>query len=321
MRTLILALTVLLLAAPVWATVEITTDVDTEAKTITIGYTSDEGMVRAFALDIVATGGNIIAIGGYTAGDDNGTYGIFPGSFDDNIVVDGETGEVVSWTVAGYTPVAPSDDTDALGPIGGSQITIEMGSLYPEGGNAPPELSGDLCTITVDNDVNEVCITANAIRGSVVLEDANEPETLVVPSIPGETCVKMVEDIPCEFPTTPNYALQYADWVAYGKPDCWCNSAAILPGTPTQLGDYNCYGDANGDTEGVFKFRVALDDLNLIIDNWKLRMGGNPNPCADVDHRSEGVFKFRVALNDLNLIIDNWKARDSALDPNCPHPD
>jgi len=311
MRTLILTLTVLLLAAPVWATVEITAEWD--GQDITIGYTSDEGMVRAFAIDIAATGGNITAISGYTAGDDTGTYGIFPGSFDDNIVVDPETGEVVSWAVAGYTPVAPSDDTGALGDIPGPGITIEMGSLYPEGGNAPPETEGDLCTITVDGDVTEVCITANAIRGNVVLEDANEPDTLVVPGCvekPGGEC----------FPTTPDYALQYADWVEYGKPDCWCNSTAIA-GTPTQLGDYQCYGDANGDTEGVFKFRVGLDDLDLIIDNWKLRMTQNPNPCADVNHKSEGVFKFRVGLDDLDLIIENWKKRDSQLIGDCPHPD
>jgi hypothetical protein len=313
MRTLIFALTVLLLAAPVWATVAITTSLD--GKVITIGYTSDEGMVRAFALDIVATGGNIIAIGGYTPGDNTGTYGIFPGSFNDNITVD-PCGVVSSWVgdPNDYTPVAPADDTDALGEIPGPAITIEMGSLYPEGGNAPPEAAGDLCTITVDDDVTEVCITANAIRGNVVLEDANEPETLVMPdcvTMPGGDC----------FPTTPDYALQYADWVEYGKPDCWCNSTAIA-GVPTQLGDYNCYGDANGDTEGVFKFRVGLDDLNLIIDNWKLRMGATGlNPCADVNHKSEGVFKFRVGLDDLNLIIDNWKKRDSALVADCPHPD
>jgi hypothetical protein len=280
--------------------VEITTVVDPDAKTVTIGYTSDEGMVRAFALDIVATGGNIIAISGYTAGDDNGTYGIFPGSFDDVIVVD-PCGVVSNWGDAGYTPVAPSDDTDALGPIGGSQITIEMGSLYPDGGNAPPELSGDLCTITVDGDVTEVCITANAIRGNVVLEDANEPETLVVPDIPGDTCAKMDEDVPC-FPST---FTTYGDWVTYGKPECWCG--------PPYTDGYQCLGDADGVTEGWQKYRVYSQDLIAMSTDWGVKIGAVTNPCADFDHKAEGWQKYRVYSQDLILLSTNWGQKDSEI--------
>jgi hypothetical protein len=106
----------------------------------------------------------------------------------------------------------------------------------------------------------------------------------------------------------------YADWVEYGKPKCWCNSAV----DPEATGDYQCDGDADGATEGILKYRVALNDLNMIIANWKKRMSANPDPCADIDHKSEGILKYRVALNDLNIIIANWKKRDSALPGDCP---
>jgi hypothetical protein len=307
MRTLILALTVLLLTAPVWATVEITTSLS--GNDLTIGYTSDEGMVRAFALNIVATGGNITAIGGYTPGDDNSTYGIFPGSFDEKIVVDAETGLVVSWGVAGYTPVAPSDDPGALGPIGGSQITIEMGSLYPEGGNAPPEASGDLCTITVDPTVTEICITANAIRGNVVLEDANEPDTLVVscvdgPGAGGDLC----------YPTDD--AVRYARWVFLGEPDCWC---------PVGTGDINgepsrgkqCYGDTDNVLQYDF-YEVYTDDLAIFAADWKaLCTDQLANACSDLTHVCQFDY-YAVYTDDLARLVLGWKATLGDLTADCP---
>jgi hypothetical protein len=299
MKTLILAVTVLLLAAPVWATVTITAQLD--GKKITIGYTSDEGqLIRAVALDVAATGGNIIAVGDYAIGDDNGGYGIFPSSFRDNIVVNPETGEVDSWVGSPnpYTPVADPCDPDALGGIGTPGVTIEMGSLYPEGGNAPSETSGTLCSVTVDDDVTEVCITANATRGNVVLEDANEPETLVLPD-----CIEMV--------CFPSGYTTYADWVTYGKPDCWC-------------APYHCDGDADVATSGApFQYRIYTGDLNKIIGNWKAKITTvGIDPCADVDHKSSGApFQYRVYTGDLNKIIDNWKKKDTALPGDCPRPE
>jgi hypothetical protein len=302
MRTLILALTVLLFAAPVWATVTITAELN--GTEITIGYTSDEGqLIRAFALDVAATGGNITAVEDYAVGDDNGGYGIFPGSFRDNIVVDAETGEVVSWLVAGYSPVAPSGDPGALGGIGTPGVTIEMGSLYD---TAPPSLtSGILCTVTVDDDVTEVCITANAIRGNVVLEDANEPETLVLPD-----CIQIGgECFPSGYTT-------YADWVTYGKPKCWCNTAV----DPTATGDYQCDGDGDGTAEGVLKRRVYQKDLDMLILNWTRKID-TADPCADFDHKAEGVLKRRVYQKDLDILIAHWTFKDTQLPGDCPRPE
>jgi len=126
------------------------------------------------------------------------------------------------------------------------------------------------------------------------------------------------------FPSTPEYARQYADWIAYGMPDCWCNSQAIVGRPPTRLGDYQCDGDADSRNEGVItKYRVSLIDIIYIIDNWKKKMGDPTlSPCADVDHKAEGVIaKYRVGLNDLNIVIANWKKKDRALPGDCPRPE
>ena len=101
---------------------------------------------------------------------------------------------------------------------------------------------------------------------------------------------------------------QYDDWVTLERPNCWM--------TP-----YQCDGDADCATEGILtKYRVSLNDLNLLIENWK-RKADHPalNPCADIDHKAEGVItQYRVSLNDLNIVIANWKKRDAQLPGNCP---
>jgi len=108
------------------------------------------------------------------------------------------------------------------------------------------------------------------------------------------------EDFPHCFPDSV-----YNDWVSMGRPNCWM--------TP-----YQCAGDADCATEGVLKWRVALNDLNLVIANWKKKITDPTlNPCADIDHKSEGALKFRVALNDLNIIIANWKKKDADLPGDC----
>jgi len=106
----------------------------------------------------------------------------------------------------------------------------------------------------------------------------------------------------------------YNDWVALGKPMCWC--------APPYGSGYQCDGDADGKTETVFKYRIYGGDLNLIVQNWK-RTIEDPllNPCADIDHKAETVFKYRVYSKDLSIIVANWKKTDDKLPGNCPRPE
>ena len=72
-------------------------------------------------------------------------------------------------------------------------------------------------------------------------------------------------------------------------------------------------------TQGLLKYRVALNDLDLITANWKKRINDpDLDPCADIDHKAEGLLKYRVSNNDLNIVIANWKEIDPNLPGNCP---
>jgi hypothetical protein len=80
-------------------------------------------------------------------------------------------------------------------------------------------------------------------------------------------------------------APEYADWVAWGMPDCWCY--------PRQ-----CRGDADGCKTGPFW--VAIPDLQ------GFRNCFNKDPilppgciCYDFDHVKTGP--FRIAIPDLNI--------------------
>ena len=318
MRKMILTLAVVLLAAPVWADVEIILENLGEG-VIQISYdaTSEpDELVRAFALDIRATGGNIIDIGSFAVGDENGGYGIMPGAFRDNISVNPTTGQVDSWVgnPNPYTPVAPSGDTDALGDIPGPGITVEMGSLYEDPGNAPGK-EGVLCTITVDENVSEVCVTGNAIRGNVVLEDASEV-------IPDEVCITM----DC-FPSSAAYELQYARWVALGKPDCWCSAASV------GNNGLQCEGDAANDVHSR-GYIVYNSDLTALSNSWKITISttledaiaAGLDVCADFKHdvHSRG---YVVYNSDLTILSTNWKKK-ALPDPgglpfpgDCPYTD
>jgi hypothetical protein len=317
MRQVILTLTVFVVAAPALATVTITAQQDySNPCKVWIGYESDEAeLIRAFALDITADH-NIVEVNDYAVGDDNGGYGIFPGSFAAApIAVNPTTGQVDNWDVAGYSPVAPSGDPDALGGIGTTGVTIEMGSLYDTA--APSQTSGILCSVTMEADTfGELCVTANAIRGNVVMESAAEVQDLVVPDGTATACG--VYGGGCGMPPD-----QCEDWVAVGMPDCWKGvMAPSLPiGIPNPSWAYQCDGDADGGTETFFKYRVFGNDLAAVVDNWKKKAGDHTlNPCADFDHKAETFFKYRVFGNDLAIVVENWKKKASELPGNCPRP-
>lgn len=184
MRTHICVL-VLLLASPATATVVVEC-ADVGNWTVELGYdASDEAvLVRAFALDITVDGGATIEsvsdfkVGESTAADPG--YGIFPANFDRYIIVDPETGEVEDWNVPGYTPVAEPSDPGALGGLGTSGITIEMGALYDGTENAP--LSEDsLLRFGIDphgGQAVNVSLALNQTRAGIVMTDARPPATV-----------------------------------------------------------------------------------------------------------------------------------------------
>jgi hypothetical protein len=304
MKKFILPLAVLLIATPAWATVTITA-VDEGSGVAAINYavSGEPNKVRAFALDITVDAGTIDAISDYAKGE-GPVFGIFPASFRDYITVLA-TGEVETWDVNDYTPLADPNDPGYNGAgsgLGTAGITIEMGALYyPTGDNSPnaPPNSGTLCKVTVSESCN-LCIAENVTRGGVVLTDPS-----VTPTVTGGCFAIKVGPAEC----FPNTYSTYNDWVAMGRPDCWC-------------APYQCDGDVDGATQGLSKFRIYGNDLTLLVANWKRKID-DPllNPCADVDHKSQGLSKFRVYGNDLTKLVGNWKKKDADLPGDCPRPE
>jgi hypothetical protein len=311
MRNIVVTLAVLLLAAPALATTVAIKAVDEGGGVVSIGYTvtGSPPKVRAVALDITVDAGTIDAISDFAKGESTAAapgFGIFPANFSRHITVDAATGEVASWDVANYTPVADAADAGALTGLGTNGITIEMGALYypPDDSspNAPPA-SGTLCKITVSSDCT-VSLAENATRGGVVLTDP-----AVAPTVTLTGCTVKIGPVDC-FPSTNS---AYNDWVALGKPDCWC--------APPNGSGYQCDGDADGkDSGGLTKYRVFTGDLNLIVANWKKKAAdATLDPCADIDHKdSGGLTKYRVFTADLNILVANWKKKDAALPGDCP---
>jgi hypothetical protein len=299
MKKTFIAFLVVAMAAPAWANIAISVTDLGDGKAA-IDYSGTE-LARAFALDITVDAGVIEAISDFARGDNNSGYGIFPANFSRNIVVDPDTGEVSDWGVDGYNPVASADDPGALGGLGTSGITIEMGSLYDT--QAPP-LSGRLCVITCSESC-QVTVTTNATRGNVVLEDASEASV----NLAAATA------IPIRGSSVAYTGPHPEQWMAVGQPDCWLSSI-----NPRQ-----CRGDADGAAQGANNFWVSTNDLDILIAAWNKTfeqlqgqtVGDIPLICADFDHQAQGNNQYRVSTNDLDILIANWQVANAPA-PDCP---
>jgi hypothetical protein len=194
MRKFSLVIAVLLLTATAWADVKIIAEQDSgDPYRAVIKYevTSEPNLVRAFALDIKVTVGdaNIIEVNDFTPGDNNAGYGVYPSMFDAHINVDGD-GNVTNWDDEDYTPEAdPADDGTEPG-LGTGGLTVELGSLYTDN---PPGDSGTLCSVKVDAECT-ICVSLNAARGNIVMEDAAPPDGTVNLD---DACVELGAACPC----------------------------------------------------------------------------------------------------------------------------
>ena len=306
MRKIFLLLVVLMLAAPALARVDVTlTRVpDTYDVTVSFDAASEPNRVRAFALDIRTNSDvNIVSVvpGSYFIGeskDPNG-YGIFPGSID----INDTTGEVD----ANGTPDCNGNDYDGTKPgLGSNGCTFELGSLYVGAANAPAK-SGVLFKFTVGGDCT-IDVNENVIRGGIVMEDPNE-----------QVDVNLVG---CSIECFPSDHVDYSNWVAAGKPDCWCY--------PRQ-----CHGDTDdvndGHEDDLVKKWVIMADYNILVAGWqKKRSEATATPfseyiCADFNHDNDGheddLVKKWVTMDDYNILVGNWQKKVSDptanVDPNC----
>lgn len=317
MRNLSLLLAMLLLATPALAAVRIVVEPDGEAAAIK--YATDGEKVRAFALDITVDKGTIDGISDFIRGEStvaNPGYGIFPANFGRYIVVDADTGEVASWDVNDYTPVADPCDRGALGGLGTGGITVEMGALYyptdDSSPNAPPN-EGLLFKLTLSEPAN-ITVALNEVRGGVVLTD---PDVAADVDLDQATNVTVGgSDGGSLFPMGHP---DYDTWVAVGEPVCWAY--------PRQ-----CHGDADGLTEGSEKsgfHYVGQADLSVLLKAWEIKEPPDGpgiatienGICADFDRDLGGSKKggfHRVGGTDLNILVENWVVKEPLRGPGVP---
>lgn len=310
MKKIAIVVAILALVAPAMAAVTITTSTNSTECTITIGYTSPDANLSAFALDCNVSDGNTIdGIDNFHIGESNSTatgFGIFPGSIDINSV----TAAVDDYG----NPVAPSDDPCALGGIGTAGLTIEMGALYEDGNQ--PGLSGTLCTLTVSGTCR-MTIALNARRGGIVKEDfgdatvANLPLTVTVP------CVSLctVPDIIGMTRTDANDAILNAGLLIGDTTyDASCSTYA----RGTIMAQDPCEGEQLPCNPGHVNSVVSSGCFPWADPNYQTWISvGEPNcwcyprQCnGDCDDAQDGDTKqgyFYVYGGDLNMVISGWK--------------
>jgi len=316
MRKLFILLAVLI-ATPVFALSIDMNEVSPGVVEIQYSDANALNLPRAFALEFTVDAPATITLNptSYIQGEStSGTpgFGIYPA----RIVIDGN-GNPTSYG----SPLADPLDPGAGDGDGSGNVVLEFGSLYVGDGNAP--LTGDtLCTLTIDCngaevDVNLTMVDEDLIRGGVLLEDGTPvpvDQTILI------TCAAA----DC-FPGGPDGAL-YLEWVAVGKPDCWC----------AEINPRQCHGDADNYAEspGKGNYWVLLNDLAVLkaawsknfaaIDGQTTTVSKSTGPeniewiCADFDHavESPGKGNYRVLINDLKILKANWSIANKP-DPNC----
>ena len=97
-------------------------------------------------------------------------------------------------------------------------------------------------------------------------------------------------DLDCMASTNPHYA----DWVAWGKPDCWCY--------PRQ-----CRGDMNGLKTGPFWVQQLDKDLfRYTFGKTDTALSMTPNGiCADLNHTKTGPFRVQALDKDIFRLYFN----------------
>ena len=282
----LLVLIVLAFVVPAMADVAMTvTDNGTDDGWFTISYVADGGgeLPRAFGIDITA--------------DSNATI------CDVNIS-DCEPFDIYMGTFGGSagtgSPVAPYDDPGAAGAMGTGAITIEMGSLYVGGPNAPA-YSGNLIKVRVNKSCN-ITLSGNSARAGsgCILEDASEATMNYTAAT--SKAIAVVYGGP-----------DYAEWHDMSEPASW--------GYASQ-----CHGDADGLDEtygpgGMFRAQVGTVDLNKLVTGFRETYSGSEAwICADFDHAEEtygpgGMFRARVGVVDLGILVQYF--RESVVLTDC----
>jgi len=161
-------------------------------------------------------------------------------------------------------------------------------------------------------DISGLDATSIKLRANLSTDDPNLTPSLHEWSVSytRPSCESDWSNVVCSgcfrFPSTYS---TYNDWVALGKPVCWCRP-------------YQCDGDADNAPEEAGLYRVYTNDIVCLIENWKkAATDAGFNACCDFDHKADGALEYRVYVNDLNILVTNWKKTAADLPGDCPRPE
>jgi hypothetical protein len=294
-----MAILVLVVAVPAMAVVNFTAT-DAGSGKLTIAYTTTDGdLPRGVALRVGLSDGAVV---------DTTKAVVVDPAF--NTFIDWAYSNPLNYQVGNGNPLALPTAAGAL-TANASDFSISMGVLDQTGAQkAGPASSTNLITIQLlkgTADQTTVTITGDTLRGpasGVVgsVLTSNLPQTVVVKFVATE-CVK----------STASF---FNDWVAFGKPACWCYAR-------------NCKGDADGLKQGSALtgfWYVGTNDLNILVKGWQVKeapkgpgiMSIAGAICADFARDKQGSALtgfWRVGTNDLNLLVASWQVKEAPKGP------
>ncbi len=291
----LMAMLVLVVAVPAMATVNFTA-VDATGGKLTIAYTTTAGdLPRGVALRLTLSDAAVV---------DTTAAVVVDPAF--NAFIDYAYSHPLNYAVGAGNPLAKATEAGAL-EADASDFSLCAGVLDQNGGQAAgPASTTNLFTIQLKSIPvagTNVTISGDTLRGpasGVVGSVLNSNLPITVKVMPGAVieCVK----------STASF---YNDWVAWGKPNCWCY-------------ERQCNGDINGKKEPIGTTQVGATDLAI----FKNAFGKNPTDlalvtngiCADLNHKKEPIGVARVGATDLG-IFKTYYGKALAQIPACPMTD
>lgn len=306
MRKVLPILLAIALAMPALADVAVTVD-DASGGVAQLNLAiSGDAVVRGLALKVTITGAELAAIADVT--DVMPAFNAYIDYYYSNTGFLGTLDDEKALPGTGAHALANPDAAGVLATLPATTFSISLGALDNSGNQGGVTAGGVLAKIKLTNigGSAQVCVEADALRGGIVGDnlgtvDADDCDTIAAPQ-PTE-CVNSAAPF-------------YADWVAFGKPACWCYAK-------------NCKGDVDGKQQGnVIQgyANVYTDDLAVLLAAYGVReptkgpgIASITNGiCADFARNQQGnVIQgyTRVYTDDLAILLANYGVREAPKGP------
>ncbi len=257
---------------------------------------SGDAVVRGLALKVTITGAELAAIADVT--DVMPEFNAYIDYYYSHTGFLGTLADETALPGPGAHALANPDAAGELTVLPANTFSISLGALDNSGNQGGVIAGGVLAKIKLSNISGsaQVCVEADALRGGIVGDNLG--------TIDADACGTIAfQPTECVNSAAPFYA----DWVAFGKPACWCYAA-------------NCKGDANGTREGTsfagYK-KVYTQDLAILLAAFGVLeppkgpgIATIPNGiCADFSRTREGTsfagYK-RVYTQDLAILLASF---------------